>query len=50
MGLPSKSLDPAPFNVTVAPRGTVWSGPAFATGGRLGTTAVAFTANWRKLF
>jgi hypothetical protein len=40
-GPPSASLDWLPSSVTVAPVATAWSGPAFATGGRLIEGAVA---------
>ncbi len=47
-GLPSGSLDAEPFKVTLAPKATVWSGPALATGGRFGITGVALTVKFRK--
>src|SRR5216684_221719 len=34
-GSPSTSEEPAPVRCTVVPTGTVWSGPALATGGVL---------------
>src|SRR5271155_47507 len=37
IGFPARSLDPLPFSVTTVPTGTVWSGPAFATGGECRT-------------
>ena len=37
---PSGSLLPEPSRVTLAPGFTVWSGPASASGVRLGTTVI----------
>src|SRR5689334_22020204 len=47
---PSASLERDPSRRTVVASATVWSGPAFAVGGRFGVTPPQLFATWPSLY